>query len=56
MKLSINYTYLFAAIFFSTSVFSNDHQIPNLVGTWVGVIIHYLNKEDTDLGKKKLRL
>ena len=37
MKLSINYTYLFAAIFFSTSVFSNDHQIPNLVGTWVGV-------------------
>ena len=37
MKLLINYTYLFAAIFFSTSVFSNDHQIPNLVGTWVGV-------------------
>ncbi|MEL0246041.1 MAG: hypothetical protein VW954_02375, partial [Alphaproteobacteria bacterium] len=37
MKLSINYTYLFAAIFFSTSVFSSDHQIPNLVGTWVGV-------------------
>ena len=56
MKLSINYTYLFAAIFFSTSAFSNDHQIPNLVGTWVGVNNTLSEQRGYRSWEKKLKL
>ena len=37
MRLFFSYVYLFTFLSICTDVFSNDHKIPNLVGTWVGV-------------------
>ena len=37
MRILIIYTYLLIVTLISSDVLSNDKDIPNLVGTWVGV-------------------
>ena len=37
MKINYLYTYLLIVTLISSDVSSNDKDIPNLVGTWVGV-------------------
>ena len=37
MRFAIIYTYLFTFAFFSTNANSDEVNIPNLIGTWVGV-------------------
>ena len=37
MRLFLSHAYLFAFFCICTDALSNDHKIPNLVGTWVGV-------------------
>ena len=37
MRLFLSYVYLFTFFCICTDALSNDHKIPNLVGTWVGV-------------------